>query len=101
VPPDAPRGPGPAERRAGSDRRTGVDRRQKNVPVAHERRSGVDRRAIADRRASQRGGQYDLDGDTLEFIRAVNDFKEHTGKPFPSWSDILGILKALGYEKRA
>ena len=91
--------PSGSERRASKDRRGGVERRQKNIPVAHDRRSGIDRRAIADRRAAQRGGQYELDPDALEFIRAINAFKEHTGKSFPTWSDVLGILRDLGYAK--
>ncbi len=77
-------------------RRATRDRRQRSIPVVHERRSGIDRRASQGKRA----GEYDLDADTLEFVQAVHRFKEESGRSFPSWSDILGILKALGYEKR-
>jgi hypothetical protein len=89
------------DRRTGRDRRAGEDRRQKQVPVARERRSGGDRRAV-DRRdtAGKRGGEYDLDADTMEFIAAVNAFKERTGKVFPTWSDLIGVLRGLGWEKR-
>lgn len=40
----------PVDTRAGKDRRTGVDRRQVDVPVANDRRSGIDRRTGVDRR---------------------------------------------------
>lgn len=40
----------PVNTRAGTDRRTGVDRRQVDVPVANDRRSGGDRRSGVDRR---------------------------------------------------
>ncbi len=91
-PPDAPvPPPSPA-----ADRRAIPDRRQRSIPVAHERRSGIDRRASQGKRA----GEYDLDADTLEFVQAVHRFKEESGRSFPSWSEILGILKSLGYEKR-
>jgi hypothetical protein len=90
------------ERRATGDRRAGEDRRKKSVPVAVERRSGIDRRSGVDRRdAGKRGGEYDLDAETMEFIGAVNAYKSRTGKPFPTWSEILGILRSLGWEKRA
>lgn len=42
---------------------------------------------------------YDLDEETFEFIAAVNRFKERTGRVFPSWSEILVIIKELGYRK--
>jgi hypothetical protein len=37
--------------------------------------------------------------ETLEFIKAIDRFKRKTCKPFPSWSEILEILKSLGYRK--
>jgi hypothetical protein len=106
-PPPAPEGAKGAEdaaaadRRAGRDRRAGADRRRAQVPVERERRAG-ERRASPDRRdtAGKRGGEYDLDPDILEFIAAVNAFKERTGKVFPTWSDLIGVLRGLGWEKR-
>ena len=92
----------PVDRRTRGDRRAVADRRKRDVPVANDRRSGQDRRTEQERRTpGRRGGEYELDKDTLEFIRAVNVFKERTGKSFPTWSDILGILRELGYEKRS
>jgi hypothetical protein len=104
-PPEAtgptPASPSAAERRASGDRRTGEDRRQRDVAVPVERRSGIDRRSGVDRRdAGKRGGEYDLDAETMEFISAVNAFKARSGKPFPTWSEILLILRSLGWEKR-
>lgn len=88
------------ERRARPERR-GSERRVAALPVPVERRKGGDRRQQSDRRdQGKRGGEYDLDADTLEFIAAVNRFKEATGKTFPTWSDLLGIVRDLGYEKR-
>jgi len=97
-----PSGSAPApEQRRRADRR-GDDRRKQQVPVAVERRTGIDRRAV-DRRAQQgkTAGGYDLDAETLEFIHAVNQFKEASGKPFPTWSEILQIVRSLGYVRPA
>lgn len=86
-----------ADRRSTSDRRKGEDRRKRDVPVAVDRRKG-DRRKGPRRKRSM--NQYDLEADTLEFINAINRFKESSGRPFPTWSEVLGILRDLGYEKR-
>jgi hypothetical protein len=86
-----------AERRSASERRR-VDRRVRRDTVAVERRSGLERRAEPERRRNI--NQYDMEPDALELINAVNRFKERTGKPFPTWSEVLGILRSLGYEKR-
>lgn len=37
--------------------------------------------------------------DVLEFIQAIDDYKRHESRPFPSWSEILEIVKGLGYER--
>jgi hypothetical protein len=92
-PPDAAP---PAERRAVDDRRR-VERRREQQPVPVERRSGVERRQTPDRRGVNR---YELSSDEMEFVHAIQRFKERTGKSFPTWSEVLGILRSLGYEKR-
>lgn len=89
-----------ADRRSTSDRRAGADRRRRDVAVPVDRRSGADRRKVQ-RRKRTGPNQYELGNDELEFISAINLFKEQTGRPFPTWSEVLRILKALGYEKRA
>ena len=103
---DAPLDPHPARRgkrgqmdeRASSDRRRGA-RRKKDVPVDEERRSGQDRRSGKPRR-KRAMNQYDMEADVLEFVNAINQFKQRAGKAFPTWSEVLEILKDLGYEKR-
>ncbi len=94
-------GPAPeADRRDASDRREKTERRQRDVPVEVERRSGTERRQV--QRRKRRGpNQYELNADELEFISAIRMFKEQTGRPFPTWSEVLRILRGLGYEKRA
>ncbi len=43
----------------------------------------------------------EMEPDVLEFIQAIDDYKRHAGRPFPSWSEILEIVKCLGYERGA
>lgn len=40
-----------------------------------------------------------VDLETLEFIQAVDRFKRKTLKVFPTWTEILEILRTLGYRK--
>ena len=42
-----------------------------------------------------------MDADVLEFIQAIDDYKRQAGRPFPSWSEVLEIVKGLGYERGA
>ncbi|MCE9634343.1 MAG: hypothetical protein K8T90_01445 [Planctomycetes bacterium] len=113
--PDGPPGettavpaPDPRDRRVGG-RRSGVDRRAgTDPPVGVERRAG-DRRG-PDRRVSvgvaeqYRGNvrsinEYPLDADELEFINAVNAYRRCHDRPFPTWSEVLHVLRFLGYRK--
>lgn len=41
----------------------------------------------------------ELDDDALEFIEALDQFKRTHNKPFPSWSEVLYVLRGLGYRK--
>lgn len=90
------------DRRAG-DRRSGKERREREVPVVRERRSGKERRApeaSTDRRKTvRRINEYVLEPDVLEFINAVNEYKSVNQRPFPTWSEIYQIFVSLGYEK--
>ncbi|MFT7676079.1 MAG: hypothetical protein ACI8QC_000046 [Planctomycetota bacterium] len=41
----------------------------------------------------------DMEGDVIEFMTAVDDYKRVNGRPFPTWSEVLQIVKELGYQK--
>ncbi len=41
----------------------------------------------------------EVDPDVLEFIEAIDRFKREHGRPFPTWSEVLWIVRSLGYEK--
>jgi hypothetical protein len=34
-----------------------------------------------------------------EFMQAMHEYKIRSGRMFPTWSEVLEVLKALGYEK--
>ncbi len=35
----------------------------------------------------------------MEFMKAMNEYKHRSGRMFPTWSEVLEVLRALGYEK--
>jgi len=86
------------------EKRRGVDRRKENYPVTVERRLGLDRRRGPGRRRtdSRRSAEEgEMTSEQFEFIRAIEEYKKVNRKPFPSWTEVLDILNALGYRKVA
>ena len=79
--------------RRGGDRRGVVDRR-----TGLDRRRGPGRRRSEDRRSAEEG---EMNDEQFEFIMAINEYKSVNKRPFPSWTEILDIIKALGYRKVA
>lgn len=43
----------------------------------------------------------DYAGDEMEFMQAVDRYKQSSGRQFPTCSELLGVLRSLGYEKVA
>ncbi len=35
----------------------------------------------------------------MEFMMAMNEYKRKSGRMFPTWSEVLEVLRGLGYEK--
>jgi hypothetical protein len=58
------------------------------------------RRATAERPRQSRGGVADVTTTAeQEFHRAMEDYKHASGRMFPTWSEVLEVLKNLGYQK--
>ena len=80
------------------DRRSGTDRRQSVV----DRRLGLDRhrgpgRRRSDERKSAEEGQ--MSDEQFEFLMAIDEYKRQNTRPFPTWTEVLEVIKALGYRK--
>ncbi len=76
-----------------SNRRDVLDRRS-----GFDRRRGPGRRRTEERRAAEEG---EMTAEQFEFLQAVNEYKKVNSRPFPSWSEVLDIVKAMGYRKVA
>ncbi len=88
-----------------TDRRgTGADRRKRSIPVAIDRRSGKERCAEKGERRRQIDPttcERDYSIDEIEFMKAMDQYKRENRRPFPTWSEVLEVLRALGYRKVA
>jgi hypothetical protein len=43
--------------------------------------------------------ERDYSGDEIEFMRAMDDYKRDAGRMFPTCSEVLEVIRALGYFK--
>src|SRR5215470_9534001 len=89
---------------ARDDRRTHGDRRKRNIPVAVERRSGKERRQEKGERRRQVDPttcEKDYSEEEIIFMRAMDQYKRANRRPFPTWSEVLEVLRSLGYRKMA
>jgi hypothetical protein len=79
------------------------DRRKRNIPVAVERRSGSDRRQQGERRrqVDPTTCEKDYSDEEILFMKAMDQYKRANRRPFPTWSEVLEVLRALGYRKTA
>src|SRR5262245_55557108 len=86
-----------------TDRRGGGDRRKRNIPVAVDRRSSKDRRQQGERRRQidPTTCERDYNDEEIAFMRAMDQYKRDNRRPFPTWSEVLEVLHALGYRKVA
>jgi len=88
------------DRRKSDGRRTGKQRRQKNEPVAEERRKIPRRRKVARRRQiDPTTCERDYTDDEVEFMNALDEYKRTSGRMFPTCSEVLEVIRDLGYVK--
>jgi len=91
--PQDPQGAPDGTERRSADRRSVVDRR-----AGLDRRRGPGRRRSEDRRSAEEG---EMTEEQFEFLMAINEYKRVNRRPFPSWSEVLDVMTALGYRKVA
>ncbi len=88
------------ERRKDTDRRGGDDRRGSVVDrrLGLDRRRGPGRRRSDDRKSAEEGQMSD---EQFEFLMAIDEYKKANARPFPTWTEVLEVIKAIGYRKVA
>ena len=86
------------------DRRT-ADRRAKNTTDAEGSADTLDTGVVAEpRRKKQRRRhidpttcERDYSNPEIEFMRAMDDYKRDAGRMFPTCSEVLEVIRSLGY----
>ncbi|MEL7472753.1 MAG: hypothetical protein AAGK04_05485 [Planctomycetota bacterium] len=81
------------------DRRTGVDRREvlaKGGATGFERRRGPGRRLSDSLRSAEEG---EMTKEQFLFLVAIDAFKQANQVQFPTWTDVLEVVRLLGYRK--
>jgi hypothetical protein len=68
------------------------ERRKRTIPVAKERRN--QKSAVPPPPVPG-----ELSRDEIEFVKAMDQYKRDNRRPFPTWSEVLEVLRALGYRK--
>lgn len=78
----------------GADRRTAsADRRS---ATGLERRRGPGRRRSDDRKAAEEG---EMTAEQFEFCMAIQTYKKVNKKMYPTWTEVLEVVRQLGYRK--
>ena len=89
------------EQRKSQDRRAG-DRRTKSEPIPVERRQLARREKVSRRRQiDPTTCERDYTPEEVEFMHALDEYKRSSGRMFPTCSEVLEVLKKMGYEKRS
>ncbi|MEX2673022.1 MAG: hypothetical protein WD294_13035 [Phycisphaeraceae bacterium] len=83
------------------DRRSGLDRRRRprsESDTGLEHRRGPGRRRTDFTRTAEEG---EMSQEQFLFVMAVDAFKRVNGKQFPTWTEVLEVIRKLGYRKTA
>ena len=86
------------------DRRSGLDRRDMHTTAGSkdslttnlERRRGPGRRRTDFMKSAEEG---EMTQEQFLFVMAIDAFKRVNGKSFPTWTDVLEVIRKLGYRK--
>lgn len=84
-------------RRVMGDRRIGREAGHQGEERRKTPRRKVERRRLIDPTTCER----DYSIEEVEFMKAMDDYKRKSGRMFPTWSEVLEVVRGLGYVKPA
>jgi hypothetical protein len=86
------------DRRDKEDRRVkSGDRRKQSVTIAVERRETERRKTPRRRQIDPTTCERDYSDEEIEFMHAMDAYKRTSGRMFPTCSEILEVIRGLGY----
>lgn len=78
-----------------------TDRRSKSVPAVADRRKLERREKVVRRRQiDPTTCERDYTDEEVEFMNAMNAYKRSSGRMFPTCSEVLEVIRGLGYVKQ-
>ena len=83
---------------------TGAERRQSVVDRRLTSRTGLERRRGPGMRRTSfvRGAEEgQMNDEQFLFVMAIDAYKRVNQKPFPTWTEVLEVIRKLGYRKTA
>jgi hypothetical protein len=86
------------QRRVVADRRAAVEVEQTKY-TGEERRIGPRRKVERRRQIDPTTCERDYTDDEIEFMRAMDEYKRKSGRQFPTWSEVLEVIRSLGYAR--
>jgi hypothetical protein len=93
------------QKTAGKSAERTVERRKRNIPVVMDRRGedGERRGEVGERRrqVDPTTCEREYTDDEIDFMKAMDQYKRDNRRPFPTWSEVLEVLMALGYRRVA
>ena len=85
-----------SQRRKLSDRRSG----EGDTSYQGSERRKTHRRKVARRRQiDPTTCERDYNDEEIDFMKAMDTYKRQSGRQFPTWSEVLEVLRSLGYRK--
>jgi len=75
-------------------RKSVVDRRY--LPTGLERRRGPGKRRTDFAKSAEEG---EMTGEQFLFIKAIDAYKRANNRPYPTWTEVLEVMRKLGYRK--
>src|SRR5262245_55152535 len=95
----------PTPDRRSSERRLAPDRRESEAADSEKGFGGPERRVTQRRKVERRRQidpttcERDYTADEIEFMRAMDEYKRRAGRQFPTWSEVLEVVRSLGYKR--
>ncbi len=96
-----PADPNPDRDEAPNDDYTGPDRREtvvdrRYLPGKFERRRGAGIRRPEFNKAAEEG---EMSPEQFLFVKAIDAFKRENDRPYPTWTEVLEVIRRIGYRK--
>jgi hypothetical protein len=83
------------------------DLQERRCKVAETEFDGQERRKTPRRKVERRRQidpttcERDYSDDEIEFMKEMDDYKRRSGRQFPTWSEVLEVLRSMGYRQVA